>query len=156
VRNPTLKYKTQLVDRKKSVKCTNSLYQDKCINYAQHNLSQQPITSTCLIISSSKYDLLTKINHQVNSQPYAQYHQVNQQDTSIAIHHTLHKPNTINPYTRPCAKTISLIHQEPITYHATIGTIPICKSDVVTELPTFCSCQICCRGFVVVILLPWF
>jgi hypothetical protein len=29
--------------------CTNNMYQQKCINYAQQNLSQQPITSTCLI-----------------------------------------------------------------------------------------------------------
>jgi hypothetical protein len=38
-----------------------------CIN----NMSKQPISS----ILTTKSDLLTKINHQENSQPYAQYHQ---------------------------------------------------------------------------------
>jgi hypothetical protein len=70
-RNPTLKYKTQLVDRKQSVK----LYQQSIPTQVHHLCTTQPVTS----ISSSKSDLLTKINHQDNSQ---QYHQDNQQDTS--------------------------------------------------------------------------
>ena len=77
----------------------------------------------------------------------------------LAIHHTFHKTNTINPYTRPCAKTIPLNLQKssrPIPYHATIETNPICKSGVVTELPTFYNCQICCHGFVATILLSRF
>ena len=81
VRNSTLKYKTQLVDRKKYVK----LYQHsiptqvhQLCTTCHKSLSPQLVSS----ISSSKYNLLTNINHQVNSQPYAQYHQVNQQDTS--------------------------------------------------------------------------
>jgi hypothetical protein len=50
--------------------CTNTT----CTTMSQqnnNNLSQQHISS----ISSTKSDLLTKINHQDNSQPYAQYHQ---------------------------------------------------------------------------------
>jgi hypothetical protein len=48
-----------------------NLYYHKCINYTQEIMSQQPITSN----SSTKSYILTKINHQDKSQPYAHYHQ---------------------------------------------------------------------------------
>jgi hypothetical protein len=66
-----LYHTNQLVLSTMYINHSHNLYHHKCINYAQHILSQQPVTST----SSTKSDLFTKINHQDNSQPYAQYHQ---------------------------------------------------------------------------------
>jgi hypothetical protein len=119
----------------------------------------QPVT-TCHLNLSHQYHHPNLIYSQISiiNPTLNHMHNITKLTNNIPleIHHTLHKPNTINHYTRPCAKTIPLIlykSSRPIPYYATIGTLPICKFDVVTTFPTFYNWKICCRGYAARILL---
>jgi hypothetical protein len=90
--------------------CTNKLYQHKCINYAQHNLYQQPVSS----ISSTKSDLFTKINHQDNSQPYAQYHQDVHQPRLLTNINKMYHNQDVLLKVYPCIYATSSISHMPI------------------------------------------
>jgi hypothetical protein len=109
VRNPTLKYKTQLVDRNKSVK----LYQQSIPRQVHQLCTTQPVTTTCHLNLShqSHHPNLIYSQRSIIKSTLNHMHNITKLTNKIplAIHHTLHKPNTINPYTRPCAKTIPLI-----------------------------------------------
>jgi hypothetical protein len=182
----------QLTDYYKTlpVSLSLSLFLSNCHCKTCHiNLYQQPIT-TCTkqmyqqsvtIISSTKPDLITKTNHQNNSQPYAQYHQdvhqtkllitthnhhphmplpsmyQSQPSTNLyhnkcinhaqktyskltnkgplAIHHTIHKLNTINPYIKPCAKTSLLcsLKYVPLISQSYTKTTNKCLSQCTTR-----------------------
>jgi hypothetical protein len=103
-RNPILKYKTQLVDRKQSVK----LYQQSIPRQVHQLCTTQPVTTTCHLNLShqSHHPNLIYSQRSIIKSTLNHMHNITKLTNKIplAIHHTLHKPNTINPYTRPCAK----------------------------------------------------
>jgi hypothetical protein len=91
---------------------------------APNNLYQTMYQQSVPIISSTKPDLITKTNHQNNSQPYAQYHQ-NVHQPRLLTHqldvlcHIIHKPsanNTTSKFLQQCTKHVPIMCQLHINY----------------------------------------
>jgi hypothetical protein len=137
--------------------CTNlylNLYQvNKCINHAP-NLYKQPVTTTCpnnlsqqpvSSMLSTKSDLLTKINHQDNSQRCAStkynttthnHHQDQYVLLIIQVCYIIHKPcvnNTTNKCLQPCTKYVPIMYQLLINYDSSICT------NIINYTPHVCA-----------------
>jgi len=107
--DPTCISQHQPVDIKKSTK----LYQQSILEQVHQLCTTKPITTTFHLnlyhqshhpnmICSQRSIIKSTLNHMHNITKLTN-------KIPLAIHHTLHKPNTINRYTRPCSKTIPLI-----------------------------------------------
>jgi hypothetical protein len=110
--------------------CTNSLNQhvlcinldsSRCtniINYTPHVCSNS--STTCLNHVPNMY--LNHIPKTYNNITIKRY---------LIIHHSIHKPNTINPYIKPCATTSLLcslkLNQQLQQHITTKRPIPICQ-----------------------------
>jgi hypothetical protein len=107
--NKILKYKTHLIDRKQYGK----LYQQSIPRQVYQLCTTQPVTTTCHLNLShqSHHPNLIYLQRSIIKSNINDMHNITNltKKMPLAIHHTLHKLNTINPYTRTCAKTIPLI-----------------------------------------------
>jgi hypothetical protein len=116
--------------------CTNNLY---------NSLSKQPITTTVSSILSTKSDLLTKINHQDNSQRCAStkhnttthnHHQDQYVLLIIQVCYIIHKPcvnNTTNKCLQPCTKYVPIMYQLLINYDSSRCT------NIINYTPHVCA-----------------
>jgi hypothetical protein len=127
--------------------CTNlylNLYLEQvhqpCIKPVQitchNNFSKQPVLS----MLSTKYDPLTKINHQDNSQRCATITHNHHQDQYvlliIQVCYIIHKPcvnNTNNKCLQSCAKYVPIMYQLLIKYDSSICT------NIINYTPHVCA-----------------
>jgi hypothetical protein len=120
----------------------NKPVQITCHNhFCPNNLSQQPVSS----ILSTKSDLLTKINHQDNSQRCAStkhnttthnHHQDQYVLLIIQVCYIIHKPcvkNTTNKCLQPCTKYVPIMYQLLINYDSSRCT------NIINYTPHVCA-----------------
>jgi hypothetical protein len=103
-----LKYKTQLEDRKKYVK----LYQQSIPRQVHQLCKTKPVTTTYHLNLSHQSHHPNLIYSQISiiKSTLNHMHNITKLTNKIplAIQLTIHKPNTINPYIKPCAKLVTL------------------------------------------------
>jgi hypothetical protein len=79
-----------------------SMYQS-CINKSNYDSSR--CTNITIPYTSCMCQLINYMSPHV-SQPYTNY---DIYKIPLAIHHSIHKPNTINPHIKPCAKNLTIM-----------------------------------------------